>query len=176
MLPTPPGLFLISLVATVVDVPPAVPILRKQLVAVVDPATTLVCLDAAGMVRDLHEPFHTLAGNFAQPPFHRWCRSVVIPYLPGGVDEQRDLANEEIRRRPLKDRRKGTGEVGARVPPPPHAATLQRRGDLPARDDTYLGTYDRVVPVISNEQAGALATYLAAADIDQRIRSGDLDA
>lgn len=154
---------------------PRVPVLRKQLIAVVDPATTMICLDCSGQVRDLSSEFHTLVGDFHQPPFHRWCRSVVIPYLPGGIDEQRAEANAEIGRRPLKERRKGPGGVGARRVPPPHAATFDRRGDLPSRDDTYLGTYDRLTPLLSDEQASSLARYLAASEIDRRLRSGDLD-
>lgn len=136
----------------------------------------MICLDCAGQVRDLAAKFHTLAGDFHQPPFHIWCRSVVIPYLPGFVTEQRSEANAEISRRPLAQRRKGPGGVGARIPPPAHAGTLERRGDLPARDDTYEATYDRVVtPLLSEDHAQALTYYLAAGHIDRALRSGTLD-
>lgn len=152
-----------------------VPLLRKQLIAVVDPATTMICLDCAGQVRDLRAEFHTLAGDFQQPPFHRWCRSVVIPYLPGGVDEQRGEANAEIQRRPLRERRRGPGGVGARRIPPAHAATFERRGQLPARDDSYVATYDRVLPDDDHVHKSVISRYLAAGDLDRHLRSGDLD-
>ena len=63
--------------------------------------------------------FQTLAGEFEQPPFHIHCRSILVPWIPGMVNEQRDLANAELQNRPVKQRRIGPGgEVGASLPPP----------------------------------------------------------
>lgn len=85
----------------------------------VDKVTTIVCLDAAGQIQPVDEPFETLAGEFDQPPFHIHCRTGVVPWLPGFVSDQRQLANAELLRRPLKQRRKGPDGVGARIPPLP---------------------------------------------------------
>jgi hypothetical protein len=154
---------------------PRVPLLRKQLITTVDTATTMVCLECAGQVRDLDEPFTTLAGDFAAPPFHRWCRTVVRPALPGMVDDQRAVANTEIGRRPVKERRKGPGGVGARIPPPPHQATFDRRGDITRAAASYAELYDRVVSPVDDAHASAITRYLAAEDLDRHLRSGDLD-
>jgi hypothetical protein len=98
---------------------PRLPVLRKQLHAVVDSSTTMVCLDAAGQIRDIDEPFDTLAGLFPAPPFHRWCRTVVLPYAVGIIGVQRAEANTEIRNRPAREKRKGPGGFEGPVPPPP---------------------------------------------------------
>jgi hypothetical protein len=155
-------------------VPQAVPLLRKQLIAVVDPATTMICLDCAGQVRDLRDEFHTLVGDFQQPPFHRWCRSVVVPYLPGGVDEQRAEANAEILRRPLAERRKGPGGVGARMVPPPHQATLDRR-PTGGSTDGYLELFDRILDGPDRVEAEALNRYLQDDVLDWQLRQGRPD-
>lgn len=95
----------------------------RQLIAVVDSRTTVVCLHAAGQIRAVDEPFETLAGDFMQPPFHVHCRTLVVPWMPGMVNEFRKAANDELRNRPLKERRIGpNGEIGGRIPPPPPAA------------------------------------------------------
>lgn len=96
-----------------------VPQLRKQYISVIDSRTTMVCLDAAGQIRDLDEPFETLAGPVQAPPTHIHCRSVVLPYLPGVIAEQRDDANAEILRRPRREKRKGPGGFEGPIPPPP---------------------------------------------------------
>jgi len=57
--------------------------IRKQLIPVIGTATTGVCLDAAGQVRDVGEPYDTAAGQFDFPPFHVGCRSLSAPWLPG---------------------------------------------------------------------------------------------
>ena len=63
--------------------------------------------------------FHTLNGDFEAPPFHIHCRSIVRPWQPGHVSDARKRANEELQRRPLKERRIGPdGEIGGSVPPP----------------------------------------------------------
>lgn len=150
------------------------PLLRKQLIAVVDPATTMICLDCAGQVRDLRDRFHTLVGDFQQPPFHRWCRSVVIPYLPGGVDDQRQVANAEIRRRPLKERRKGPGGVGARRVPPPHAATFEQRGQL-VEAQSYAQLYERIISGDDQVHKSVISRHLVGdLDLDRDLRTGDL--
>lgn len=95
------------------------PLLLKQLHAVIDKRTTMVCLDAAGQIQPVDEPFETLMGKRDMPPFHLHCRDVVVPWLPGFVSEQRKEANAEIKRRPLKQRRKGPDGYAGRLPPLP---------------------------------------------------------
>jgi hypothetical protein len=100
-----------------------VPVLKKQAYATVDTATTMVCLDVAGQIRDLDEPFDTLAGLFLSPPFHIHCRTVVLPYAAGVIRVQRAVANAEIRRRPLGEKRKGPAGYEGPIPPPPPVGT-----------------------------------------------------
>lgn len=95
-----------------------VPLLRKQYISVVDSRTTMVCLDAAGQIRDVDEPFDTLAGQYAAPPTHIHCRSVVLPWLAGVIEEQRTDANAEILRRPRREKRKGPEGYEGPIPPP----------------------------------------------------------
>lgn len=153
-----------------------VPLLRKQLVAAVDSRTTMICLDCAGQVRDLRADFHTLAGDFQQPPFHRWCRSVVVPYLPGGVDEQRAAANVEIMRRPLAERRKGPAGVGARIVPPAHQATMDRRAAGGGGSvENYLELFDRILDGPDRVGAEALNRYLRDGVVDWQLRQGRPD-
>lgn len=93
-------------------------LVRKQVVAVIDSRTTMVCLHAAGMITEVGVPFETLAGDFLEPPFHIHCRSIVRPWMSGFLSETRREANEERQRRPLSQRRLGpNGEIGARIPP-----------------------------------------------------------
>lgn len=96
-----------------------VPLLRKQYISVIDSRTTMVCLDAAGQIRDLDEPFETLAGAVQAPPTHVHCRSVVLPFLSGVIAEQRNEANAEILRRPRSEKRKGPDGYEGPIPPPP---------------------------------------------------------
>jgi hypothetical protein len=91
----------------------------KQLAVTVDERTTVICLDAAGQLRMPDEPFNTLNGDFMHPPFHIHCRTLVMPYLPGFIDVQRREANAELMKRPLAERKKGPGGVGARRIPVP---------------------------------------------------------
>lgn len=91
----------------------------KQVVAVIDERTTVVCLHAAGQIRPVDEPFETLAGDFDYPPFHVHCRSVEVPWMAGFVNEQRAAANAELQTRPLKERRIGPNGPTGRMPPPP---------------------------------------------------------
>lgn len=79
-------------------------LIMKQVVAVIDRRTTLVCLNAAGQIRLTSEPFETLNGQVDVPPFHVSCRSMVVPYVRGTVNTQRADANAELKRRPVKDR------------------------------------------------------------------------
>lgn len=97
------------------------PLLLKQAHAVVDERTTMVCLDVAGQIQPVDAPFETLAGEYMTPPFHIHCRTAMIPWLPGFVSEERRKANEEIRKRPAKEKRKGPGGFEGPVPPPPPA-------------------------------------------------------
>lgn len=93
-------------------------LVRKQVVAVIDSRTTMVCLHAAGMITEVGVPFETLAGDFLEPPFHIHCRSIVRPWMSGFLSKTRQEANAERQRRPMKERRLGpNGEIGARIPP-----------------------------------------------------------
>ena len=93
----------------------------KQIVAVLDGRTTMVCLRAAGQVRPVGKPFDVLTGQFDAPPFHWGCRSTVVPWVPGIVSGQKDVANEEIKRRPAQERRFGPDGYEGKLPgvPPP---------------------------------------------------------
>jgi hypothetical protein len=95
------------------------PLLLKQVVAQIDERTTVICLDAAGQLRMPEEAFETLNGEFQAPPFHLHCRDLVAAWLPGMVDTQREAANAELRKRPLKQRQKNLEGVGARKIPVP---------------------------------------------------------
>jgi hypothetical protein len=153
---------------------PRVPLLRKQLLATIDPATTMICLDAAGQIRELDQPFDTLAGVYDHPPFHRWCRSVIIPYLDGFLTGHRGEANSEINRRPLAQRRKGPTGVGARIPPPPHEATHQRRGYVQRGD--YANELDAILGLPEQKYLDALTRYLDdPTELDRQLRTGQLD-
>lgn len=79
-------------------------LLFKQLHAVIDHRTTLVCLNAAGQVQPVEEPFDTLNGMLDRPPFHVHCRSIVVPWMSGFVNDIRRDANDELARRPEKQR------------------------------------------------------------------------
>lgn len=107
------------------------PRMLKQLMAVIDGVTTVVCLDAAGQIREPREPFDTLNGQFQHPPFHIHCRSIIVPYLPGFVVDQRRPANAELARRPRKQRRKGPGGSTASVPPPDRSNPPGRTPPVP---------------------------------------------
>jgi hypothetical protein len=90
----------------------------KQLEAVIDGRTTVICLHAAGQVRSVGEPYDTLAGQFDEPPFHVHCRSVSVPYLPGMTAATRDAANRELLRRPARQRAVADGRAPTRIPRP----------------------------------------------------------
>lgn len=154
---------------------PTVPLLRKQLVAVVDKATTMICLDAAGQIRDIDRPFHTLAGDFQHPPFHRWCRTVTIPYLPGFVTDERTDANAEINTRPLAQRRKGPDGTGARTIPGPHEATFDRRGNIGVGGQDYDTLYEQLLNPPTPDDADLLRRYTDDHTTDRQLRAGLLD-
>lgn len=118
-------------------------IMMKQVIAIIDERTTMVCLDAGGQIRPVREPFNTLAGNYDVPPFHIRCRTLVAPWMPGFVNDQRKVANTEIQNRPLAQRRKGPGgEIGARIPP---AARVRATAQVASRS-----VYSRVSTAVSN--------------------------
>lgn len=101
-------------------------LLMKQAVARIDKRTTVVCLHAAGMIRELDEPFDTLNGSFDAPPFHLHCRTVVRAYLRGFVSGQRNAANKELMTRPLADRRfTGIDNYTKRLPQPKTRARVR---------------------------------------------------
>jgi hypothetical protein len=125
-----------------------VPLLQKQLLAVVDSATTMICLQADGQIRDVGEPFTTLAGPYMLPPFHIHCRSIAVPYVQGVIRRLRKDANAEIRRRPLKEKRRGPTGFEGRLPPrPPVDAPPQVAPDLvrPAPATTGRRSRDRLL-------------------------------
>lgn len=118
------------------------PLIRKQVLATIDNRTTVVCLHAAGQIRDIDEPFDTLNGPLQRPPFHWGCRSQPIPYARGMAQRHRAEANAELMNRPRAERRLGPGgEVGGRVPgvPPvqpeePLPDDLAAQPELPIED------------------------------------------
>lgn len=105
----------------------AVPRMLKQWSSVIDGGTTIICLDAAGQIREVDELFETLNGEFMHPPAHIHCRAIVVPWLPGFVVAQRRPANDELARRPRKQRRKGPGGSTASNPPPDRSNPPGRR-------------------------------------------------
>lgn len=113
------------------------PLVRKQVLSVIDDRTTVVCLHAAGQVRDLDEPFDTLNGLLQRPPFHWGCRSLVVPFAPGMGQQYRAAANAELMRRPRAERRLGPdGEIGGRVPGVPPIEEEERLPEDLAADGT----------------------------------------
>jgi hypothetical protein len=100
-------------------------LLSKQLIAIVDGRTTLICLDANGQVQPVDEPFVTLAGNFQTPPFHWHCRSHSGVFMAGFDDLPTLAAAAELaRRQAAKD------DSGPPAPPNPapvaDTATVER--------------------------------------------------
>lgn len=140
------------------------PVLKKQLHAVVDTRTTMVCLDAAGQIRELDEPFDTLAGLFPAPPFHLWCRTVVLPYAVGIIGAQRAAANTEIRNRPAAEKRKGPDGFEGPVPPPPpmRAVTQVQRARPPTVPSAR----------VSARHQGQLTEWLPHVAKLRRVRAG----
>jgi hypothetical protein len=94
------------------------PLVLKQVVAVIDERTTIICLAAAGQIQPLEEPFATKNGLFDHPPFHISCRDVVVPWMAGFVNEERAKANAELKRRPASERRKADPRFGGKAGPP----------------------------------------------------------
>lgn len=74
-------------------------VLKKQLIAVVDERTTVICLTTAGQIRREDEPYETPAGLFHEPPFHVHCRSYSVPWMPGMDSPEIDEARSEVARR-----------------------------------------------------------------------------
>lgn len=95
------------------------PLLLKQVVAVIDERTTIICLSAAGQIQPVEEPFDTLNGLFDHPPFHISCRDVIGPWMAGFVNTVRQEANAELKRRPLKERQKADERYKGSPGPPP---------------------------------------------------------
>lgn len=79
-------------------------LVMKQVIAVVDDRTTVICLDAAGQIQLDSKPYDTINGQFDEPPFHVSCRSISAPAMRGFVNDARDEANAELLRRPEKHR------------------------------------------------------------------------
>lgn len=55
---------------------------QKQAIAQIDRRTSQICLNVHGQIRELDEPFDTLAGPAQAPPFHGNCRTAISLYLP----------------------------------------------------------------------------------------------
>jgi hypothetical protein len=106
----------------------------KQWAAVIDDVTTIICLDAAGQIREPDEPFDTLNGQFMHPPAHIHCRAIIVPWMAGFVNKQRRPANEELARRPRKQRRKGPGGSTASNPPPDRSNPPGQKPPVPPVD------------------------------------------
>lgn len=49
-------------------------------------------------------PFETLNGVYDAPPFHVHCRSIVVPWMSGMINDQREAANAELQNRPKSER------------------------------------------------------------------------
>ncbi|MFE2751573.1 hypothetical protein ACFXGA_06170 [Actinosynnema sp. NPDC059335] len=110
--------------------------MQKQLIATIDGATTLICLEAAGQIRDVNARFDTLNGSFFAPPFHIHCRSVVAIYMKGVIEQQRAEANTELRRR---GRTVPDGYTGHRSLPPAPVAAPDEPSPVERLRDRLLG-------------------------------------
>ena len=119
----------------------------RQVVAVIDGRTTVICLHAAGQIRKMSEPFDTLLGPQDETPFHVHCRSIIVPYMSGFVTDIRARANAELMRRPLKQRRIGpngeTGPLPPKATPPPTTGPRLPAGPVKISDDEYGTRHDQ---------------------------------
>jgi hypothetical protein len=156
--------------------PRRAPLLLKQVFAQIDARTTVVCLDAAGQIVPVDDDFETLNGRFYSPPFHIHCRDTVVPWLPGMVSEQRAAANRELKKRPLKQRRKGPNGYEGRLPPPPDPGPRPQfvHPDDPRVPAPPLGRRDRLLVLEEKARKTELAPEErteAAALLETRVRS-----
>lgn len=153
-------------------------LLMKQLLAVIDDRTTVICLATAGQIRPVDKPFDTPAGAIDLPPFHIHCRSLSVPWIEGLVSEQRRLANEELVKRPDVQRAAADGRGPYRHPPggfgPPKPRELWRpRGGGPrppagAAKPVPAGPADDVVRAYS--RAGLRRPDWVDDDMDDAIK------
>lgn len=90
----------------------------KQLVAVIDGRTTVICLEAAGQIQPAGKPYDTLNGSYETPPFHLHCRSISVPWMPGFVDDIKQRADAELMRRPARIRAQADGRHPVTIPKP----------------------------------------------------------
>jgi hypothetical protein len=97
----------------------------KQLVAVVDGRTTMLCLSCAGQVRRVSEPYETMNGPLDVPPFHLHCRSISVPWMSGMESDVLARARAEILTRSVKSRT-------ARQPPVPGGPKTLASDELPS--------------------------------------------
>lgn len=138
------------------------PLLLKQVIAVIDNRTTVICLSAAGQIQPVEEPFDTLNGLFDHPPFHISCRDIVGPWMSGFVNDVRRQANLELKRRPLKERRKADERYRGSPGPPPvdENRPVDEQGRMIPRPG---GTADQQpstpppVPALSADESAGLA-------------------
>jgi len=96
-------------------------LVRRQLIAIIDKRTTVICLEAAGQVVGANEPFHTMNGDLYDPPFHVHCRSMVAPWVDGWGEALQKGASKELATRPASQFR--------RLPPLPRQSLGARMRD-----------------------------------------------
>jgi hypothetical protein len=95
----------------------------KQLVAVIDKRTTVICLSAAGQIKPVTQPYETINGEFDTPPFHVHCRSISVPWMPGFVGDIRAQSNAELLTRTARERARADGRVKTGIPGPDVSST-----------------------------------------------------
>lgn len=154
-------------------------LVKKQVVAKIDGKTTVICLHAAGQIRPVDLPFETLNGPYMTPPFHVHCRSLVMPWMPGFVNDMRAQANFELLNfRSARIKKMADGRVPNRIPPPGDSVAMapeapgpkpapKRKGKrapakraLPPKRTSPISDEDRPSsPITSVDEA---AQYLAA--------------
>lgn len=167
------------------------PILFKQLVAVLDNRTTFVCLKAAGQIQPLEDPFSTLNGEFDGPPFHISCRTIVAPYMTGFVNEQRAASNKELQRRPREQRdwRKGKNpppprgnppkggpkpKSGPPGPPAPAPSALDRMRKV--ADDVEAGAANALAKAMPDDEVAFMRRIMEDDEVEQRLVSAQIKA
>ena len=131
----------------------------KQVRAVIDGRTSMVCLDVAGQTRRVGEPFDTLLGPQQAPPFHIWCRSIVVPWVRG-MDTQEAEAEREARTRPPSARRNLPPKAASETPKP-------KAPDRPG-GNRRVWTSESKRPL----RPGWARPYTSSEDVNEWLRSG----
>jgi hypothetical protein len=86
---------------------------ERQAVAAIDENTTPCCLDVHGQIVGLDEPFETpqppaFADEQTKPPFHEWCRTVVV-LVPAGMGDDELTADMRLAARLEREARERPG-------------------------------------------------------------------